>query len=215
MAREIWVSIGSINDLLADGTEQLSEPMVTCHQYSPNTTPLREISQALGHGLIKISLKIYLCKISFNYPRDNGLCVSLHTGCDKQFYISCDTDTAQLNAYVLVINLNGSHLTNGVVIVLCVLLLCCINHLSSILKSKGIDTTSNDVWRFILRLIYILHYAFAFQTVSLKPCNLQPCGTRRRKLPNCYEIHIHLFSSPFIQNIHSVALVIRLTTSVV
>ena len=59
MVIEIWVNIGSGNDLLPDGNKPLPEPMLTDHQWSPSDIHIKAISQEMPQpSIIKFRLKI-------------------------------------------------------------------------------------------------------------------------------------------------------------
>ena len=58
MAREIWVNIGSGNDLLPDGTKPLPEPIVTDLHFMSSDIHRRNISQEMYQpSITKIRLK--------------------------------------------------------------------------------------------------------------------------------------------------------------
>ena len=73
--RQIWVNIGSGNGLFPDGTKPLPEPMLTDHQWSPETVILGQaISQVMPQpSVTKICLKITYVKFNSNFPRVNKL----------------------------------------------------------------------------------------------------------------------------------------------
>ena len=65
METEIWVNIGSGNDLLPDGTKPLPDPMLTFHNLKSSDIHIKEISKEMSQPLItKICLKITYSKIS-------------------------------------------------------------------------------------------------------------------------------------------------------
>ena len=54
MATQIWVNIGTGNDLLPDGTKPLPEPMLTYHKYGPVAiTQELFYNKYLSHQLLK------------------------------------------------------------------------------------------------------------------------------------------------------------------
>ena len=74
METEIWVNIGSANDLLPDGTKPLPEPMLTDHQWSPSDIRIMAISQEKPQpSIAKISLKITYLNFHWNFPGANEL----------------------------------------------------------------------------------------------------------------------------------------------
>ena len=76
MANEIWVNIGSGNGLLPDHTKPLPEPMLTDHQWGPETFILVAISKGMTQpSITKIRLKITYLKFLSNFPGVNELIV--------------------------------------------------------------------------------------------------------------------------------------------
>ena len=68
MTTETWVNIGSGDGLLPDGTNPLSEPMLTDNQRSPVTFILRQFYKSClnYHAVTKIHLKITYLKFHSN-----------------------------------------------------------------------------------------------------------------------------------------------------
>ena len=77
MATEIWVSIGSGNGLLPDGTKPLpehAEPMLTDHRLKSSDIHSRAMSQEMPQpSITKIHLKITYLEFHSNFPRANEL----------------------------------------------------------------------------------------------------------------------------------------------
>ena len=73
MTTEIWVNIGSGNDLLPDDTKLLPEPMLTDHQWSPVTLILGQFHKRCRNYQSQKSVENYISKISFKFPRDQAL----------------------------------------------------------------------------------------------------------------------------------------------
>ena len=71
MATEIWVNIGSGNGLLPDGTKPLPEPLLTDHQWSPETFILGQFHKGyLSHQSLTPNWKLHL-KFHWNLPGAN------------------------------------------------------------------------------------------------------------------------------------------------
>ena len=64
MATEIWVNIGSGNGLLPDGTKPLPEPMLTDHQWGPETFILGQFhKRCLNHQSLKSVSKLHIWNV--------------------------------------------------------------------------------------------------------------------------------------------------------
>ena len=89
MGTYVWVSIGSDNGMLPDGTKPLPKPMLTDHHSMKSIDiHFRAISQEMPHSSItKIYLKVTYLKFHSNFPGANELthCFigGVHIHCDS------------------------------------------------------------------------------------------------------------------------------------
>ena len=75
MVTEIWVKIGSGNDLLPDSTKPLPEPMLTDHHWGPVTFTTGQFYEMPQPSITESRLKITYLKFHSDFPGANELII--------------------------------------------------------------------------------------------------------------------------------------------